>query len=220
MPSAPSVEVRDRGYIIRTHRLSDTSLIVEWLTEQEGRVPTVARGALRKKSSLNGKLDLLFFAAISFRKKPRAELHHLQEVDLISTPKKIRRSLKRLNQVAYFIDLIRRTTETNTSIPEIFQHFHHAITIAENYTLGAEFVLWFEWRLLGILGLQPEAFDRSLTFAEQEQLMEWNDPTSVTDATIKRETSTSNIASFLGRAWLEQLGKCPTLRGELLSEPG
>ena len=218
MPSTASVEVRDRGYIIRTHRLSDTSLIVEWLTEQEGRVPTVARGALRKKSSLSGKLDVLFFAAISFRKKARGELHNLQEVELISTPRKIRRSLKKLNQVAYFIDLIRRTSETNTPIPETFTHFHQAITIAENHSLGADFILWFEWRLLAILGLQPVVFDRTLTMDDQEQLTAWNDPSSLSEASPKLESSVSNIASFLGRAWMEELGKFPTLRGELLSE--
>ncbi|MDA7667554.1 DNA repair protein RecO, partial [bacterium] len=174
MPSAASLEIRERGYIIRTHRLSDTSLIVEWLTENQGRVATVARGALRKKSALAGKLDLLFHAAISYRRSQRSDLHQLREVSLLTTPVKLRRSISRLNQVAYFVDLIRRSTEADTPVPEIYKLFHQSITLAESSKLGSNFTLWFEWKLLDQLGIQPTFSDRTAPDQLQQLLQYWN----------------------------------------------
>ena len=44
--------------LMRKIRFSDTTLIVEWLTEDFGRLKTIAKGALRPKSTFAGKLDL------------------------------------------------------------------------------------------------------------------------------------------------------------------
>lgn len=219
MPTAASLEIRECGYIIRTHRLSDTSLIVEWLTENQGRVATVARGALRKKSALSGKLDLLFHAAISYRRSQRSDLHQLKEVSLLSTPVRLRRSLSRLNQVAYFVDLIRRTTETDTPVPEIYELFHRAITLAENTKMGPNFILWFEWKLLEKLGIQPAFSDRIATDQLQQLLHYWNQTDEADIETLKQTNSLPQLASILGHAWIQEFGKCPKLRGPLLSAP-
>ena len=56
----PALETRAIGLILRTRRLTETSLIVHWLTAEEGRVATVAKGALRPKSPFRGKLDLCY----------------------------------------------------------------------------------------------------------------------------------------------------------------
>jgi DNA repair protein RecO (recombination protein O) len=46
------------GLIFRTRSLTETSLIVQWLTPHLGRLATVAKGARRVKSPFHGKLDL------------------------------------------------------------------------------------------------------------------------------------------------------------------
>jgi hypothetical protein len=46
------------GIILRTRPLTETSLIVHWLTPEFGRMATVAKGARRAKSPFRGKLDL------------------------------------------------------------------------------------------------------------------------------------------------------------------
>jgi DNA repair protein RecO (recombination protein O) len=217
MPSAASLEIRECGYIIRTHRLSDTSIIVEWLTQNQGRVATVARGALRKKSALAGKLDLLFHAAISYRRSRRSDLHQLKEVSLLSTPVKLRRSISRLNQVAYFVDLIRRSTEADTPVPEIYELFHRAITLAEGAKLGPNFILWFEWKLLDQLGIQPTFSDRTAPDQLRQLLHYWNQTDEADVDMLKQIELPPQLASILGHAWIQEIGKCPKLRGPLLS---
>lgn len=214
---AANLDAQDCGYIIRTHRLSDTSLIVEWLTRSQGRVATVARGALRKKSPFIGKLDLLFHATITYRQSRRSDLHQLKEVSLLSTPAQLRRSIHRLNQVAYFIDLIRRSTETDSPIPEIYDLFHQAMTLAEAHALGPHFVLWFEWQLLARLGQQPDLYGTRLSQTSQTLLESWNQNPVPTPLCLASETASSEIGSFLGQAWIHEWGRCPRLRGTVLT---
>ncbi len=216
MPSAASTDIRQKGYIIRTYRLSETSLIVEWLTESEGRVPTVAKGALRKKSNYAGKLDVFFLANMSYRPSQRSDLHQLKEVELLSTPSKIRRSLKRLNQVAYFVDLIRRTTETCTPLEEVFQLFHQSIRVSEEQYRGSWFTLWFEWQLLGILGLQLPLQSSGLPNDERQILEAWSTGSGVDYE--HNSSSVGEIASFLGHSWAQELGKNLPLRSQVLSD--
>lgn len=217
MPTANSLEVRDQGIIIRINRLSDTSQIVEWLTQDSGRVSTVARGALRRKSPFLGKLDLLFESSISFRRSLRSELHQLREVSLLYTPRQLRRSLDRLNQIAYFIDLIRRSTETDTPIPEIYQLMHESLAAAERTLMGSQFVLWFEWQLLGILGLQPSLESARFSQNATNLLNQWSANRCPSREPVMIPESLSEVASVLGEAWINEIGKIPKLRGTLLS---
>ncbi len=53
---------RAHGLVLRTRPLTETSLIVNWLTLELGRVSTVAKGARRAKSLFRGKLDLYLTA--------------------------------------------------------------------------------------------------------------------------------------------------------------
>ena len=78
------------GIILRTRPLTETSLIIHWLTPSLGRVATVAKGARRSKSPFAGKLDLFYEAAFSFSRSRHSELHNLREVKLCQTHGAIR----------------------------------------------------------------------------------------------------------------------------------
>ena len=76
---------RATGIVLRTRLLTETSLIVHWLTAEQGRLATVAKGALRPKSPLRGKLDLFYVAEFTFQRSRRSTLHTLREVALRDT---------------------------------------------------------------------------------------------------------------------------------------
>jgi len=59
---------RSRGVVLRIRPLTETSLIVHWLTADCGRLATVAKGARRAKSPFRGKLDLFYEAELSFQR--------------------------------------------------------------------------------------------------------------------------------------------------------
>src|SRR6185503_10810022 len=92
---------RAQGLVLRTRPFTETSLIVQWLTPEFGRVDTVAKGARRPKSPFRGKLDLFYLADFSFTRSRRSELHTLREVSLRETHATLRRELACLRQAAY-----------------------------------------------------------------------------------------------------------------------
>jgi DNA repair protein RecO (recombination protein O) len=77
------MDERAIGLVLRVYPLTESSLIVHWLTQGQGRIATVAKGARRPKSTLRGKLDLFFLAEFLFSRSRRSELHTLKEVKLI-----------------------------------------------------------------------------------------------------------------------------------------
>src|SRR6476620_4885880 len=89
------------GIVLRTRPLSDTSLIVQWLTPTLGRISTVAKGARRPQSPFRGKLDLFYLADFSFARSRRSELHTLREVSVRDTRKAIRQDYQLLQQASY-----------------------------------------------------------------------------------------------------------------------
>ena len=73
-----------RGTIIRLTKLTDTSLIVHWMSQDSGLIKTVAKGARRSKSAFSGRLDLFVEADFEWGRSKRGELHHLKEVSVVN----------------------------------------------------------------------------------------------------------------------------------------
>src|SRR6266496_3831868 len=109
------------GVVMRTRPLTESSLIVHWLTRDLGRLATVAKGARRAKSPLRGKLDLFYAADFSFSRSRRSELHTLREVNLRETHSGLREDLGQLQQACYCANLVEQATEMETPMPGVFE---------------------------------------------------------------------------------------------------
>ena len=104
------MDEKANGIILRVRPLTDSSLIVHWLTREHGRLSTVAKGARRAKSPMRGKLDLLFEADFSYRRSRQSDLHALREVQPLANHPNLRLDIKRLQLFAYATRLIERAT--------------------------------------------------------------------------------------------------------------
>jgi DNA repair protein RecO (recombination protein O) len=144
------------GIILRTRPLTETSLIVHWLTPELGRVATVAKGARRPQSPFASKLDLFYLAEFSFSRSRTSDLHNLREVNLKETFPSLRESLGRLEQAAYATHLIELATETETPIPIVYELL---LGFAKSVCAGTPApptVFGLELKLLQDLGLEPD----------------------------------------------------------------
>jgi DNA repair protein RecO (recombination protein O) len=144
------------GLVLRTRRLTETSLIVHWLTPSLGRLATVAKGALRPKSPFRGKLDLFYLADFSFSRSRRSDLHTLREVGLRETHPVLRQDLACLRQASYGAALVEQTTETETPLPVVFDLMLGLLQYLGAHGPGPQALFAFELRLLSELGLQPD----------------------------------------------------------------
>jgi len=151
------------GLILRTRPLTETSLIVHWLTPEFGRLATVAKGARRARSPFLGKLDVFYRANFSFSRSRRSELHTLREVGLRDMQKELREDLHRLRLAAYAAALIERTTETETPLPGIPELMNDFLDSLCRHPPVPQMVLAFELKLLRELGLEPNPAEARLT---------------------------------------------------------
>jgi DNA repair protein RecO (recombination protein O) len=155
------MDEKAEGIILRTRPLTETSLIVEWLTREFGRISTVAKGARRAKSPFAGKLDLYYEAAFTFQRSRRSQLHWLKEVRLRELHPKLRTDLYWLSQSAYASQLLELLTETDTPLPEIFELWRSYITALPFSAPNRAAPIAFEFKLFDSLGLGPNLANAS-----------------------------------------------------------
>ena len=154
---------RSQGLILRTRPLTETSLIVHWLTADFGRIATVAKGARRSNSPFRGKLDLFYLADFSFARSRRSELHTLREVVLRETHSALRQELAWLQQAGYCAALVEQTTETDTPLPVVYELMRGLLDHLSKQPPQPQTLFAFELQLLNELGLKPDLAKSKLT---------------------------------------------------------
>lgn len=210
--------VSTSGLILRTRPLTETSLIVHWLTPDLGRVATVAKGARRPNSVFRGKLDLFYEADFSFARSRHSELHTLREVSLRRTHVRLREDLHALQQAAYCTALLEQTTETETPLAGLHALFK---SVLEEIARGASeprTVLAFEIRLLCELGQQPDLDEAKLSPGSRQiynrlETEEW----SALGLLKLSSGQEAELRQFLHGFLIYHLGKIPKGRGEALA---
>jgi DNA repair protein RecO (recombination protein O) len=206
------------GIILRTHPLTETSLIINWLTPNFGRISTVAKGARRPKSSFSGKLDLFYEADFSFNRSRRSELHTLREVSLHQTNSALRGDIVKLSQAAYGAAFIVQTTEAETPLPGVFELFQKFLECLCAREPSPQLVFALELKMLGELGLEPDWHNTSLAAGTVK----------VAQALLERDfeggfglkladNQISEIRQFLHGYIIFHVGKVPRGRGQALS---
>ncbi|MGC9942454.1 MAG: DNA repair protein RecO [Verrucomicrobiota bacterium] len=151
------------GIILRTRPLTETSLILHWLTTDFGRLATVAKGARRQKSPFAGRLDLFYVADFSFSRSRSSELHNLREVNVRETHEAIRGDIMKLQQAAYATAIVEQATETDTPLPEIFRLTRDFLKSLCELDPLPQNIFAFELKLLRELGLEPDMAEAHLT---------------------------------------------------------
>jgi DNA repair protein RecO (recombination protein O) len=201
------------GLILRTRPLTDTSLIVHWLTADFGRIATVAKGARRQKSPFAGKLDLFYLGDFSFQRSRRSELHQLREVSLRDAHAAIRTEMEYLQQASYCAALVEQTTEMDTPIPEIFSLMTGLLKNLPKYVPQSQTLFAFEVKLLSELGLQPD-FENEKLNPDLKQILRIllvSDWAALSRLKLSRSQIVA-LRQYLQGFLVYHLGKVPTTR--------
>jgi len=208
------------GLVLRTRPLTETSLIVHWLTPNLGRVATVAKGAHRPKSPFRGKLDLFYLADFSFSRSRRSELHTLREVSLREAHTSLREDLGRLQQASYCAALVEQATETETPLNRVFDVMTGLFVHLAGQPLAAPTIFSFELKLLTDLGLKPD-LDRSKLNPGTKQLVRALTENDWAVVARLRPTSiqSAELGQFLHGFVNYHLGRIPKGRDAALGLP-
>ncbi len=157
------MDEKSTGIILRTRPLTESSLIVHWLTPDFGRIATVAKGARRPKSPFRGKLDLFYCCDFTFARSRRSDLHALREASIKDTHASLRREPGWVDQAAYATELMELTTECESPLPELFKLYDSFLRYLPLGPPRPRSVFAFELRLLAELGQSPELSKSNLS---------------------------------------------------------
>lgn len=149
--------------LLRRTKLTETSLIVTWLTADHGKLKTVAKGARQPKSRFSGRLDLFFECEIQFAHSRRSDLHTLREVALRETHSRLRTDYERVALAAYFVELLELVTESDHPAPELHDLFHRALTFLDAHSPSLRALEHFESELARLLGIRQATTAPSVT---------------------------------------------------------
>jgi DNA repair protein RecO (recombination protein O) len=198
------------GIILRTRPLTETSLIVLWLTPNFGRMSTVAKGARRPKSPFLGKLDLFYLADFTFNRSRRSELHTLREVSLRETHPALRHELGYLQQASYCAALIQQATETETPLPAVYELLRGLLADLPKQPPRPQSIFAFELKLLHELGLKPNLAKSKLTPGAKQivSALSANDWPAVSRLKLS-QAQVTELRQFLHGFLIFHLGRIP-----------
>jgi DNA repair protein RecO (recombination protein O) len=208
------------GIILRTRPLTETSLIVHWLTPGLGRLATVAKGARRPRSPFAGKLDLFYAADFSFTRSRRSELHLLREASLRDTHAAIREDPLKLQQAGYVAACLEQATETETPLPEIFELTRAFLQLLCAQPPQPRNIFTFELKLLRELGLAPDPADLPLTAGAKKIAQALAEGDWAANARLQLSAAqTGELRQFLHAFLTFHLGRLPRGRAAALAPP-
>ncbi len=143
---------RCQALVLRKYRLTETSLIVHWLSAELGRFKTVAKGALKPRGNPFGSLDLFGEFEVVVQRSGRTDLHTLREarqsLPLLGLPA----DYETLAMGAYLVELVELTTESEHPLPELYGLVQRALGHLRSHHPSRKAVLHFEVELCRILG--------------------------------------------------------------------
>lgn len=145
------------GTLLRRVPLTETSLIVHWLTPDHGLLKTVAKGARRPKSPFAGRLDLFYRCEFVFVPARRGDLQTLSEVTVLDARDGVRASYLQTLAAAYFVKLLEQVAEPGVPMPDLADLLERALGYLTTCAPDWRAIRHFEKQLAECLGLgSPE----------------------------------------------------------------
>lgn len=208
---------RARGIVLRTRPLTDTSLIVNWLTPDLGRISTVAKGARGPKSPFRGQLDLFYTCDFTFVRSKRSDLHTLREAKVVETHADLRRDLVYVQQLSYCATLIEQTTEAQTPLQTPFADFCALADEVPKHAPQAQTIFALEIKLLNELGLAPAIEEAKLSGGAKQLLRQFTQADWPSVFRLKlSKPQIKEIQAYLHGFLIYHLERIPPARAEAI----
>lgn len=142
-----------KATILRLTKLTDTSLIVHWFTDEHGWIKTVAKGARRAGSPFAGRLDLFLTADIQYQLARRGELHGLREVKVEKWREGLRKNYESMLFGAYCTQLVEESMELEHPDERVHDLLIRALDCIAVQPLSSRIFDHYEKEMAKLLGI-------------------------------------------------------------------
>jgi DNA repair protein RecO (recombination protein O) len=150
-------EIRTRAVLLRRVDTGESDRVVTLLTEAQGRVSAIARGARKSRKRFGASLGLFVLAEASLRRgRGGGGLFTLTAYDAVQTFPGISTRLGAIAHASYVTELVRELSPPEQQEPALFtlllQAYHHL----DQHPPGSAALRWLEIQALTAAGLAPQ----------------------------------------------------------------
>lgn len=191
--------VRTDGLVLRTHKMTETSLVVVVYTRQWGKVRLAAKGARRPKSRFGAAFQPITLGSYVYYRKEGRDLQTASEGDIHYTFDGVKTDYERLGYGSAVVDLLDQMTiedDPNAFLLSITVDTLRWMERVPNDTL--ELPLWyFQVKAAGCLGYRPHLSGCALTGERLDGPGAWFSPEH--GGTVRERTEGHGV-------WLDRAG--------------
>jgi len=151
-----STIIKTRGIVLRHSPHTESSRIVQWLTEDHGKIVTLAKGALRPRNDMLGQFDHLYTCELIYYGKDKDTIFITRTVSALKTRTRFRSDWRASLAAQYLADLTARAMPEHEPVTELFTLLDDALDELDARGWSAPAFFCYELRLLERLGLHPK----------------------------------------------------------------
>ncbi|MCS5620719.1 MAG: DNA repair protein RecO [Nitrospinaceae bacterium] len=145
-----------RALVIKSINFSESDRLVTFMTENQGKVKCVAKGARKVKNRFWGALEPMSLIHLIYFGKEHQSLFRLNHCDIIESFQTIRDDFDKLYTGVYFLDLIDSMILEGHREKKIFALLYQSLAALNQQTELEPLRRLFEIRLLSLSGYTPQ----------------------------------------------------------------
>ncbi len=145
-----------RALVIKSINLSESDRLVTFMTENQGKIKCVAKGARKVKNRFWGALEPMSLIHLIYFGKEHQSLFRLNHSDIIESFQTIRDDFNKLYTGIYFLDLIDSMILEGHREKKIFALLYQSLAALNQQTKLESLCRLFEIRLLSLSGYTPQ----------------------------------------------------------------
>lgn len=112
--------LRDKGVVLRTHRLGEADKIIVFLTQHHGKVRAVAKGIRRTASKYGARLEPMSHITMIFW-QGRSELDSINQVEVLDNFRVVREDLDRLSKGLSLLEVCDQLAQLHHPDPRLYE---------------------------------------------------------------------------------------------------
>ncbi|PIQ08182.1 MAG: DNA repair protein RecO, partial [Ignavibacteriales bacterium CG18_big_fil_WC_8_21_14_2_50_31_20] len=112
--------IKSKAFVLNKLDFGDSSKIVNFYSEEFGRVAGIIKGARSSKSKIGKVVDVLNLIEIIFYKKDSRDLQIVSQADLISHYPNVKSDLEKVKYASAIIELVLKLTRENDAHKRLF----------------------------------------------------------------------------------------------------
>jgi DNA repair protein RecO (recombination protein O) len=147
---------KTRAIVIKSFDLSESDKLITFMTETQGKVKCVAKGARKIKNRFWGSLEPMSFINLIYFGKEHQSLYRLNHSDIIESFHTIRDDFNKIYTGIYFLELIDAMVLEGHQDKKIFALLYQSLAALNQQTELEPLHRLFEIRLLSLSGYTPQ----------------------------------------------------------------